>query len=358
MRQRIPQGAKAAATQHGGPRERERERERDSSLDRSSGTTGSASGSWGKTSDDAGETSAIPNPVPMFNPLHHHPAHAHAHAHHHPYASYKKEYDIPAAPLSWQHPSATSTGIGTGTSGLMIPAAPNSFAGLRTSQLPSLAPPFIPDSKYHAYLMGQPWKKKAKPVITKICLANFCVMFSVVAVMFLLFVGILIDRQPLYIPKVLPKHTQYTTGDRRPKTFYTVLLSERLVPASNAYATAGCYFLTGFLSYAYLNNFWGLFQHYHQRRRRSLYQDIPDTDSTTPNIPGLFDDATGELPTTVHSPVMRAYQYNNKLALSQRVCESVSLTTHRIGMYLATVWPRFKDRRRSARRRYTGAKDI
>ena len=105
------------------------------------------------------------------------------------------------------------------------------------------------------------------------------------------------------------------------------------------------------------------------------YEDIPDADSTIPyglDHPG----ATGGerrrhgrggggggpvLPTfitTPGGPVMRAYQYNNRL--SRRVWESLTQTMHRIGIYVATVWPRYQDSRRAARRRhkYTGAKDI
>ena len=272
-------------------------------------------------------------------------------------------------PLLWDHHRQPPS--------LLSSKSPTSFSELRSSsqQLPSLAPgTFIPDSKYQQYLMGQPWNapKTSKPVMTKLCCANFCIIFSWIAFLFLVFIGILLDVQPLYIPHVLPKHEQYSYsgGKSKSKTFYTVLLSERLEIASNAYKAALMYGLTGLISYAYTQNFWGYFND--RRRRQSMgYQDIPDNgtdvDSTIPygldighhhgrsSTLGTATSGAGLLPT--HHPVMRAYQYNK--GLSSRVFESVSVMTNRVGLWLAQVWPRYQDRRLARRRRYqTGAKDI
>jgi hypothetical protein len=223
-----------------------------------------------------------------------------------------------------------------------------------------MTPAVIPDSSYQAYLMGRPFQKKEKSLIDKICFAKFCAAFSWVAVMFLVFIGILIDCQPLFIQGVLPKHVQFTTGDRKPQIFYAVVYNERLEPASHAYQAAFAYFLTGCFSLAYIYDIgdrWGWFKN---RRRRSLYSDIPDADSTVPTFHTHLD---AELPTTANnvpggnSPMMRAYQYNNRL--SARIWKALSLPMNRVGIYLVSMWPHYEEQRRARRRQgEAGPKDV
>jgi hypothetical protein len=316
IRQRIPQASKASQQTTATSRVDTPAK----SLDVSRGSRAS----WEITSDDSDvdETSAA---IPMYNPLH-----------------YDRNYrpNIPAPPgsfpMTWrQQPHEHHHSI---------PGAPSSMSGLR--ELASLTPAGIPDSSYQAYLMGRPLKKKREAVVDKICFAKFCAGFSWVAVMFLVFVGILLDTQPIFIQGALPQHVQFTTGDRKQQVFYSISPSERLAPASHAYQAAFGYFLTGCLSLAYAYN-WGWWI---KTRMWTGHHDIPDADSTIPTF--HYNDEGDILPTTMpSSPMMRAYQYNNRL--SARIWEKISLTMNR----MRAMWPQNQQQRR-ARRRQAGAKEI
>jgi hypothetical protein len=209
------------------------------------------------------------------------------------------------------------------------------FIGLRNTHLPSLAPAFIPDSKYQAYLLGRS-KQKRTSAIDKICMAKFCAHFSIIAAMFLIFVGILIDRQPMYLQGILPKHIQYTTGDRKPQVFFATDIPDRLEQASHAYRAAFLYFLTACLSLGYAYNAqWWFKSKWHN------YHDIPDNDST---IPAFHNGGreVGILPTK-----QQRQAYNARL-------QSMSVAVHRAALYIASVWPR----RRNRRHKFSGAKDV
>lgn len=226
-----------------------------------------------------------------------------------------------------------------------VSGAAGSLSGMREPA--SLTPIGIPDSSYQAYLMGRSLKKKQKPFVDSICFAKFCAAFSWVAVMFLVFIGILIDSQPLFIKGVLPKNVQFNTDDGKAQVFYS-LADERLEPASHAYQAAFIYLLTGCVSLAYAYNW----VYWIKMRFWAQYLDIPDADSTIPT----FHFTDGVDPTTAPStPSMRAYQYSNRLSTS--IGEKVTLATNRIKGNLAAWWPKYQARRR-ARRRYVGAKEI
>jgi hypothetical protein len=210
------------------------------------------------------------------------------------------------------------------------------FIGLRRIHLPSLAPAFVPDSRYKAYMLGRP-KENPESMFSRVSMAKFCAKFSIVAVMFLLFVGILIDTQPMFLPGILPKHVLYTTGDRKPQVFYAVDISDRLEQASTAYRTAFLYFITYCICVGYTYNV-----HWWYKSRWQHYHDIPDNDST---VPTFHNGSDGLLPK--HTK----YPNNERWA-------RVWIVFHRIGNYLASIWPNFLARRREQRQRFAGAKDV
>jgi hypothetical protein len=136
---------------------------------------------------------------------------------------------------------------------------------------------------------------------------------------------------------------------------------------SLAYAYQDTIFTTG-------DRYLGAWFQTNRRHRRSSYSDIPDADSTVPTFhTHLADSAELLLPMTTtttaanlnipagdggsNSPMMRAYQYNNRL--SARVWKALSLSTSRVGIYLASMWPHYEDQRRARRRQgQTGPKDV
>jgi hypothetical protein len=297
------------------------------------------SSSWEITSDDGlvdfgvvgeAETSKSSlESVPMYNPLH-----------------YQSSETAPAPssnPLTWDSmilAKNANLALQYEKGGLFTQFPPGhtlsgNFIGLRRSHLPSLVPAFIPDSRYRAYLLGRP-KLEPESMFSKIGMAKFCAKFSMVAVVFLLFVGVLIDTQPMFLPGIAPKHVLYTTGDRKPQVFYAVDISDRLDQASTAYRTAFLYFITYCLCVGYTYNV-----HWWFKSRWQHYRDIPDNDSIVPTFHNCAD---GSLPKHTKYP-------NNRLDRVWVVC-------HRIGNYLASIWPKFQARRREQRQRFAGAKDV
>ena len=105
-----------------------------------------------------------------------------------------------------------------------------------------------------------------------------------IAVLFLLFVGILLDTQPLYIKGSLPyQRLQGDDGMSKPVTQYllptTTGAGERLLPAKTAYRAAFAYLVTMAVCLYMLYPRWFQSQIY---RRQQRYQNIPDHDSTIP----------------------------------------------------------------------------
>lgn len=215
------------------------------------------------------------------------------------------------------------------------------FIGLRSSHLPSLAPAFIPDSRYQSYMLGRP-KQQPQSAFSKVGLAKMGAKFSMVAAIFLIFVGILIDTQPMYLPGIVPKHVLYTTGDRKPQVFYAVDISDRLEQASTAYRAAFLYVITGCLcmGYAYNAHWW--FKH-----RWQHYHKIPDNDSTVPTFHS-GGSHEGLLPSSVEHDTYPSQPWNH----------NAWVVFNRIGNYLAAIWPEFQERRRIRRQRFSGAKDV
>jgi hypothetical protein len=316
------------------------------------------SGAWEISSEDDGESSSlngsnVHQAVPMYSPL-----------------GYQQSSALPAPPgsfpLSWHqnqynNPDATLYARGD---------APRSLTSFKSSDLPSLTPAFIPDSSYQTYVLSgrtvfrNQAKRQGLP-LSKICCAKFCAIFSFVAVTFLIFVGILFDTQPLYIPGSLPKHIQYVEGSsQRTQTYYSITPSIRLLPASNAYKAAAFYLVTGCLCWAYAYNahFW-IYSKWFRRR----YEEIPDTDSTVPtfHVPAPARSSSNGggdflLPTTVAttgSPSRRR-AYPKGGSWPDRVAESIRANYNRARIYVVSTLPTSQEHRRTRRREAAGPKDV
>ena len=155
----------------------------------------SAPNSWEHRSDEGFESTINGGNVPMYNPLH--------------FSNEMK--DTPGSP-----PAAYSTSYDK-TNDMML----RSPIGMEDIHLTgsklrahSLALNTVPDSSYQAYLKGQSIKKKKGSFLDGICFAKFCACFSVVAIMFFIFVGIIIDVQPMYLQGILIKHQQYNENQK------------------------------------------------------------------------------------------------------------------------------------------------
>jgi hypothetical protein len=73
-------------------------------------------------------------------------------------------------------------------------------------------PLHVPDSQYRYRMLGHTSRRK-ESVVNTACCAQTCSIFSGIAFVFLLFIGILLDIQPLYIPGSLPSILLQTTTD-------------------------------------------------------------------------------------------------------------------------------------------------
>lgn len=133
-------------------------------------------------------------------------------------------------------------------------------------------PHHVPDNKYKLFVQGQSTRRK-KPSLNHDSLAQTCSGFSFIGVLFLVFAGILIDRQPLYLRGVLP--AQVVQDNENGKFVMQVLLNsqQRLPAARVAYQAALIYALTMLACIYYSHRGWIQSQLY---RRKNRYQDIPD----------------------------------------------------------------------------------
>lgn len=134
----------------------------------------------------------------------------------------------------------------------------------------------VADKDYRVYMHGH--GRDTTPVMNPVCCANTCAGFSFVGFLFMLFIGILLDTQPLFIGGALPS-TQKENDSGKTSTIYFVT-AERLPLASHAYQTSIAYMMTmvGCLVFVYS-------ERVNSMLRRRSYQEIPDAMSP-PNTPG------------------------------------------------------------------------
>ena len=311
-----------------------------------------AANAWEISSDDD-ETTLHLEKKQAYHPLHPEPPQPQGK----PFARLAASSGIPSPPGSFPSSWRPSATVDKTKALLQVPIAPSSLSGIRSYS--SLRTPLIvPDSGYQAYLLGRSAKRR-RSLIDNICCAKFCAMFSFVAVLFLVFVGILVDLQPLLIKGVLPQHIQYTEGMRKPLIFYSLAKSERVPAATHAYQAALVYFLTGVGSATYAYNLvWWL------KSRWRRYHDIPDadpwrgdTDSTIPTFHTAANGNDGGSSSSMNS-ARRAYQYRRRLWAE--VKKIIVWSIQRMGIFLDSVWPGQLQRRHRPRRRgaAAAAKDV
>ncbi|CAB9521443.1 expressed unknown protein [Seminavis robusta] len=146
----------------------------------------------------------------------------------------------------------------------------------------------VPDNQYRAFLHGK--GRDTTPVLNPICCANTCAGFSFVGFLFLVFIGILLDTQPLFISGTLPSAIKEYDGGKTATIYFVT--AERLPSSSNAYQA----------SFAYLATLLACLYYVHNERldKRRAYQDIPDAASTAGMVGGdvlpevVMNTATGE----------------------------------------------------------------
>jgi hypothetical protein len=217
--------------------------------------------------------------------------------------------------------SSAATAAKSSTSSALLTSWKLDQARLQDYHTVFRTPLHVPDSEYGAYLLGRNGRKETS-IVTKQCCATACAGFSAVGVVFLLFIGILLDTQPLYIPGTLPELVvqstfQYKNSDGDEVITYTKPVIQYLVPgpsderlpiAATAYKAALAYFCT-LVACLYVRDptrfHWltrWLARHVGRRIPGSSsssssssavfeYTDIPD-DPASSNLPMLFADAT------------------------------------------------------------------
>lgn len=275
--------------------------------------------------------------------------------------------------------SSTSAPGGSTTSISSSRPGTQKYIGMKGDPLlfPSVAPKFIADKDYQSYIQGRLGRSTNQSGVNTLCLARFCASFSIIAMMCLVMVGVIIDRQPLYIPGVLPQHIQYTTGDRKQQIFYAIPSgsSERLEPASNAYWSAALYFVTACICYGYANNAGWWMKRLWLQHQGKPYRDIPDIHSDDGYVDDYHDDDmrstvptfhNGDLPGRDHhhhrhtkkDGALPMYGDNKKLAEAWRTNNPMlASAAQRISLYISSAWSASQDRRRN-KRRFAGAKDV
>jgi len=161
-----------------------------------------------------------------------------------------------------------------------------------SQSFPNLREIMVDDYEYRSFLLEEQGGSKNEDFHSDVACAKFCTGLSVIAMVFLVLVGVLIETQPLYIKGIKPKKFNQDEMQDEAKT---------------AFKTATAYFLTMVLSIIYTHNReqfkWDILlriknaihlrQHFavaYNSYRRQRYRDIPeDFDSIVPDLPRFED---------------------------------------------------------------------
>lgn len=191
-------------------------------------------------------------------------------------------------------------------------------------------PLHVPDNAYRAFLQGRTGKTRPT-LITRVCCLHTCIGFSTVAVVFLCFIGFLINSQPLLMAGTLRKTiVEASDGSGRYSTRFILPAPGEVQPAARAaYRAAMAYFVCILLCLAGLHPGWIQSQIYRVRHR---YQDIPDHASVTSTLPDFHN------PNETITPHWARIFWNRcSLFVRQRLAER--------GWYQTGARPRRKDRK-------------
>ena len=220
--------------------------------------------------------------------------------------------------------------------------------------LPSMSPALVPDSAYRAYLSGRPAEKQKNTGLDKIQIATFFGYFSLVGFIFLTFIGILIDTQPMFLQGILPKNEGYSSGGKSVKISYATEINDRLEPATHAYRGAFLYLLTAIVCLGYAYNI----QWFWFKKGRQQYRDIDnDAESTVPTFHHSSSSSCGLGANDDFLPnngAIHRQAYGDHNGFIMRTWYSTSVKLQRLGIYLESIW----QARSRNRRRFADAKDV
>lgn len=193
----------------------------------------------------------------------------------------------------------------------------------------------VADKDYQDFLHGQGGRNTA-PVLHPVCCANVCAGFSFVGVLFMIFIGILMDTQPLFIGGALPSTIKENDNGKATTIYF--IPNERLPLASHAYQAGFAYLVSmiGCLVFVY-------YERMNSMMKRRSYQDVPDAMSP-PGTPGsntgvVGGDEGGLLPDYRHNNTHRhgeagAYE----LSPWSRVAGATSKSTVKLREWASRVY--------------------
>lgn len=209
--------------------------------------------------------------------------------------SYTSEHEEPSYPQHLQYQNAASVeslAKDPLSSSTRYPK-PESSHRLQDFHTLFRTPLHVPDNKYQEFLLGQSSRRKGSALLTRVCCAQTCAGFSIMGILFLVFCGILLDTQPLYIKGSLPQLIIQTDDATKSVVQYLIPTAEsdRIPAARSAYRAALAYLVVFFVCLHILYPGWFQSQVY---RRSKKYQDIPDHqgDNTLPTFQGEASSST------------------------------------------------------------------
>lgn len=156
----------------------------------------------------------------------------------------------------------------------------------------------VPDKDYRSFLPGGKLRD-VTPTFHPVCCANVCAGFSFVGFIFFIFIGVLLDTQPLFIAGTLPAALKENDNGKTTTIYFVT--AERLPMASNAYQASYAYILTMLACLVYAH-----FERLNSAIKRRSYQDVPDAEGSTAGVVG--DDSLPDYHDDQSHPASPAYQ--------------------------------------------------
>jgi hypothetical protein len=129
----------------------------------------------------------------------------------------------------------------------------------------------VPDSQYREFVHGH--GRDTTPLLNPICCANACAGFSCVGFLFLVWIGYLLDTQPIFISGTLPSALKENDGGKTTTIYFVT--AERLPSASHAYQASYAYFGTMMACLIYV-----YYERLDSMIKRRAYQELPDATSS------------------------------------------------------------------------------
>jgi len=214
----------------------------------------------------------------------------------------------------------------------------------------------VPDKDYEEMLLGI--RKKTTPMFHPVCCANVCAGFSLIGFLFMIFIGILVDTQPLFIGGVLPETVK--ENDNGKTSAIHLLVDERLPMATAAYRSAVAYLLTMMACVWFVNR-----GRVTALNRRRMYQEVPDAQDppgTPESTVGVVGGVRVHLGGESGSVLPGEYADNSEYYVSpwNRIASAAETVKLRewAGSATARIWNGRADNRGSRKTRKKNAKTI